>query len=67
MCMSYGFFFFAVSAFLKKKKNYKNNTNKTEQSPLTSTHCTIKKTMTYEIRNSGPGLGQAQKCNLISS
>ena len=32
-----------------------------EQSSLTSTHKTQKKTVTYDVGNPGPGLGQAQK------
>jgi hypothetical protein len=36
-----------------------NSTNKTITSHLNSTE--QKKTMTFDIKNSGPGLGQAQK------
>jgi hypothetical protein len=37
--------------------------NQNEQPPLTLTHGRHKKPTTYDVGNSSPGLGQAQKCS----
>ena len=41
--------------------------NSTEQSLLSSNHCTPKKITAYDVRNTGPGLEQAQKRGIVKS
>jgi len=44
--------------------NNSTNSNKTNNQ-LSSSLTKYKKTMTYDVGNQGPGLGQAQKCGRV--
>ena len=49
----------------RKFKHYWSTFHQKQQTPLTSNHIVSKKTKTYDVRNPGPGLEQAQKCGRI--
>ena len=49
----------SLNSDIQQLHQYQQN----EQPPLTLTHGRHKKPTTYDVGNSSPGLGQAQKCS----